>query len=240
MRTNELAVQRNWHQRWTTDRAAADLVNGVASSLADTAVAIAAPAVQAPVIHSTAQKPVTAQVSALVAEERALAPKALELSPEQKLKAAEVSKVLMTAFGQIISILMRSEQHKHLPLADLEWLAMPAVTTGQFLLAEAQLKGSGMMAPVGLVLWASVSPEVNERLEADRTGLPRLKPEEWKSGAILWVIEAIGEGKMIQAMLKRKMDQDWKGRPVKMRVRDKAGVMRVGMLGTADDYRPMV
>ncbi len=102
--------------------------------------------------------------------------------------------------------------------------------TGQFLLAEAQLKGSGMVAPVGLVLWASVSPEVNERLEAHPSGLPRLKPEEWKSGDILWVIEVIGEGMMIQAMLKRKMDQDWNGRQVKMRVRDKAGDLRVGTL----------
>ncbi len=58
----------------------------------------------------------------------------------------------------------------------------------------------------------------------------RLSQDEWRSGDILWVIDGIGEQQMIQTMLKRKMAKDWAGRQVKMKVRDKTGVMRVGVL----------
>jgi cytolysin-activating lysine-acyltransferase len=115
--------------------------------------------------------------------------------------------------------------------ADLEWLVVPAVLNGQFFIAEAQLKGNGMVAPVGVVLWASVSPAVDQRLAAAPSSPLRLQPAEWRSGEHLWVIEAIGDGDVVQAMLKRKLEKDWTSRTVKMRVRDKAGVMQVGTLG---------
>ncbi len=95
--------------------------------------------------------------------------------------------------------------------------------SGQFSLAEAQSKSSGMMAPVGVLLWASVSAEVDHRLNESAGAPTPLKPDEWRGGDILWVIDAIGEPEMVQALLKRKMGTDWKGRPVKMKARDKAG-----------------
>jgi hemolysin-activating ACP:hemolysin acyltransferase len=39
-----------------------------------------------------------------------------------------------------------------------------------------------------LVLWASVSDEVAERLAA---GTTKLRPQDWKSGDKLWVVEVI-------------------------------------------------
>ena len=162
-----------------------------------------------------------------------------ELSPEAKKKAADVSKNLLAAFGQITSILMRSAQYRKHALADLEWLVVPAVTTGQFALAEAQSKDNGMMVPVGVLLWASVAAEVDKRLTETTDTPMRLKQEEWRSGDVLWVIDGVGEQQVIQAMLKRKMEKDWSGRQVKMKVRDKTGVMRVGVL-SAGSSRPAV
>ena len=162
-----------------------------------------------------------------------------ELSPEAKKKAADVSKNLLAAFGQITSILMRSAQYRKHALADLEWLVVPAVTTGQFALAEAQSKDNGMMVPVGVLLWASVAAEVDKRLTETTETPMRLKQEEWRSGDVLWVIDGVGEQQVIQAMLKRKMEKDWTGRQVKMKVRDKTGVMRVGVL-SAGSSRPAV
>lgn len=144
--------------------------------------------------------------------------------------AAAISKAVMAAFGEIVTVLMRTQEHRGKPLSDLEWLAVPAVTTGQFALAEAQSKTNGMMAPVGLILWASVSPEVDARLRASLASGLTLKPEEWKSGDILWVVEAVGDPKILQAMLQRTSQNEWKGRPANLRIRDKDGVVKAGVL----------
>lgn len=196
----------------------------------------------APSPQSTSSQPQAAVQAAMPtrAPPPAVAPsQATELSPEAKKKAADASKNLLAAFGQITSILMRSAQYRKHALADLEWLVVPAVTTGQFALAEAQSKDNGMMVPVGVLLWASVAAEVDKRLTETTDTPMRLKQEEWRSGDILWVINGVGEQQVIQAMLKRKMEKDWTGRQVKMKVRDKMGVMRVGVL-SAGSSRPAV
>ena len=183
--------------------------------------ASAPPAMAAPAPARDENKPATAGATATPTP---------ELSPEAKKKAADASKNLMAAFGQVTSIMMRAPQYRKHTLADLEWLVVPAVTTGQFAMAEAQSKANGMMVPVGVLLWASVSPEVDKRLVEATESPMRLSQDEWRSGDILWVIDGIGEQQMIQTMLKRKMAKDWAGRQVKMKVRDKTGVMRVGVL----------
>ena len=181
------------------------------------------------VIEAAKPAPVAASPTAPAA-----APALPELSPEAARKAAETSKLLMAAFGQITNVLMRSPQYRQQPLSDLEWLVVPAVMNGQFALAEARSKANGMKAPVAVLLWASVSAEIDKRLSETAAATPtRLKPEEWASGELLWVIDAVGEPDMVQAMLKRKMETDWKGRTAKMRVRDKTGALRVGVLSAA-------
>lgn len=152
------------------------------------------------------------------------------LAPEAMKNAAAVSKAVMAAFGEIVTVLMRTQEHRGKSLSDLEWLAVPAVTTGQFALAEAQSKTNGMMAPVGLVLWASVSPEVDARLRAELASGLTLKPNEWKSGDILWVVEAVGDPKILQAMLQRTSQNEWQGRPANLRIRDKDGIVKAGVL----------
>ena len=42
--------------------------------------------------------------------------------------------------------------------------------------------------PIGVVLWASVSDEVAERLAQ---GTTKLRPQDWKSGDQLWVVESL-------------------------------------------------
>jgi cytolysin-activating lysine-acyltransferase len=83
--------------------------------------------------------------------------------------------------GKIVTILMRSPQHKQHSLADLEWLVLPAVLSGQFRVAQAQQ--SGIAVPVGVALWASVSTAVDQRL-SDLSAPWRLQPDEWRSGDI--------------------------------------------------------
>lgn len=80
-------------------------------------------------------------------------------SPEQARQIAEIE----IAPGQIVSLLMRSTHHKQHSLADLEWLLLPAVLSGQFRIAHAQAQPNGPHSPVAAALWASVSSEVDQR-----------------------------------------------------------------------------
>ncbi|MEZ5898612.1 MAG: toxin-activating lysine-acyltransferase [Hyphomicrobiaceae bacterium] len=153
-----------------------------------------------------------------------------ELSEEARRNAMMLSKSLMAAFGQITTILMRTTDYRGKTLADLEWLAAPAVTTGQFAVLEAQSKANGMTAPVGLLMWAFVSPEVDQRLRKDPNQPIKLEPKEWKSGDILWVVEAIGEASLLQAMLQNAVAREWRGRPANLRVRQQDGSFKIALL----------
>jgi hemolysin-activating ACP:hemolysin acyltransferase len=67
-----------------------------------------------------------------------------------------------------------------------------------------------------LVLWASVSDEVAERLAA---GTTKLRPQDWKSGDKLWVVEvsrrSAARAPIVRALIRedvnrqRKRDKKW-------------------------------
>jgi hemolysin-activating ACP:hemolysin acyltransferase len=127
--------------------------------------------------------------------------------------------------GQIVTVLMRSPQHKQRPLADLEWLVLPAVRSGQCRVAQAQQ--SGIAVPVGVALWASVSTAVDARL-SDLSVPVRLQPDEWRSGDIPWLVELVADTPTQQALLKHLGETVFKGRGIKMRVRDADGMTQIG------------
>lgn len=186
-----------------------------AAQAAPTPVAPPSPPVQA----AAAAAPVAAQAGAQ--------PDAPALSEEELRKRAAASKLVSASFGEIVSVLMRSEHYKQYSLHDLEWLVVPAVLSNQFLLAEARAKGNGFTAPVGVVLWASVSAEVDQRLTANIAQPMRLKPEDWRSGDILWLVDAVGPAKLIGSMLQQLHTKVFKGRQVKLRAQGQDGKPQV-------------
>jgi cytolysin-activating lysine-acyltransferase len=111
------------------------------------------------------------------------------------------------------------------PLADLEWLVLPAVLSGQYRVAQAQQ--SGIAVPVGVALWASVSTAVDQRL-SDLSAPWRLQPDEWRSGDIPWLVELVSDTRTQQALLKHLGETVFRGREIKMRVRDADGKMQIG------------
>jgi cytolysin-activating lysine-acyltransferase len=59
--------------------------------------------------------------------------------------------------------------------------------------------------PIGVVFWASVSEEVEARLAA---GNARMRPQDWKGGDRLWVVEVIapfGKGEEMVADLNERV-----------------------------------
>src|SRR5258705_211378 len=144
-----------------------------------------------------------------------------ELSPADMQKRKAASAQLLLRFGEVVSVLMRAEQFRGLPLAELQTLVVPPLMSGQFLVAEAQSKSQGFVTPIATALWAKVSKEIDQRLSRDLDQPIRLAPNEWNSGEIGWLIVLAGNVKALAPMLKQLQDQTFKGHAVKMRTKDK-------------------
>jgi cytolysin-activating lysine-acyltransferase len=102
----------------------------------------ATPAIDLPASTGSSEEAVTASgampSSALPSETEKVA--AFSDVPSTSQQPSAIRQVDVT-LGQIVTILMRSPQHKQHPLADLEWLVLPAVLSGQFRVAQAQPVG---------------------------------------------------------------------------------------------------
>jgi hemolysin-activating ACP:hemolysin acyltransferase len=135
------------------------------------------------------------------------------------------------AFTQLVGVLMRSPHYRKYTLGDLEWLVIPPLKAGQFRIGEAKLQNNqGPAVPVAVVLWASVSPEVDKRLMEGSDTSFQLKPEDWKSGDILWLLHAAGETRFVRVVVDQLTKTTFKGRKVKVRGRDRNGNLRVHVL----------
>jgi hemolysin-activating ACP:hemolysin acyltransferase len=151
-----------------------------------------------------------------------------EFSPQQI--GGAISKLISASVGDIAVVFSRSASHKHYTLADIEWMIVPAVVTGQAYIAELQHKDHGARAPVAAVLWASVLAETDRRLSANLSQKIRLRPDEWKSGDILWIIDAAGEPRAIAGALAELAQTQFKDKTVKLIMPGADGKPRVDEL----------
>jgi len=135
------------------------------------------------------------------------------------------------AFTQVVGVLMRSQHYRQYKIADLEWLVVPPVAAGQFRIGEVKPDPKQNAAiPVAVVLWASVSPEVDKRLTEADTMEFRLKPEEWTSGNIIWLVHAAGETRFVRHVVDQLTKTTFKGREIKVLGRDQEGKPKVHVL----------
>jgi len=160
------------------------------------------------------------------------------ISPEDAARITELTKRITTAFGEIVAVFLRAPAHRHLFLADLEWLVLPALATGQFALAEARHKESGLAAPVAVMLWATVSAEVDARLTANAGKPVRLKPDEWAAGPNAWLVEAVGEPRAVKALIDKTLRGPLKGRSLKVTTRGADGTPALQLLTAPDSSQP--
>lgn len=123
---------------------------------------------------------------------------------------------LMLLLGQIVTILMRSAPYKTLPIGDLETMVLPAIAAGQFVIANAQVKTGGATIPIAAALWARVSPEIDRRLTETNGQSRLLKPADWSSGDIVWLLLLAGEANSVNALFARlQQHSQLRGRPIK-------------------------
>jgi cytolysin-activating lysine-acyltransferase len=134
------------------------------------------------------------------------------------------------AFTQALGVLMRSPHYRKYTLADLEWLVIPPLMARQFRIGEAKPDPQGPSLPVAVVFWALVSPDVDKRLMEAKSAAPALKPEEWKSGDILWLVHAAGETRFVRSVIDQLMKSTFKGRAIKVLAADRDGHASVHVL----------
>ena len=91
-------------------------------------------------------------------------------------------KTVAAVLGEVVWLMSRLAEFRQYLIADLEWLAMPPILLRQFRLFY---QGD---QPVAAVLYARVSEEVAQRLDA---GAPTLRPQDWQSGDTVRIVKTI-------------------------------------------------
>ena len=115
------------------------------------------------------------------------------------------AKKLSEVLGEIVWLMSQSQLHKQFFISDLEWFVMTPVLLQQFRIFYATDR------PIGVVLWASVSDEVAGRLAE---GTTKLRPQDWKSGGKLWVVEVIAPFGGAEEMVKDLKEKVFPERPI--------------------------
>jgi len=145
-----------------------------------------------------------------------------EEQPEQQAEASsqtpEATKTLSNVLGEIVWLMTRSANHRYFFISDLEWMVLQPVALGQFRIFH------GEKHPVGVLFWAYVSDEVEERL---KTGVTRLSPADWKSGDKLWLIDAITPFGNVQTMLDDLIKSVFPDQTFKYLQRDEEGKLMI-------------
>ncbi len=144
-------------------------------------------------------------------------------------RAAGTSKLaaMSASIGDICVVMSRSPAYKHYSLADIEWMVLPAVLSGQFYVADAEHRENGFRAPIAALTWARVSEETDRRLSENIRRPIRLRPDEWACGNIWWIVAAVGESRAVADGLRHLAGTVFKERQVKVALADTQGRVRV-------------
>lgn len=131
----------------------------------------------------------------------------MQSGPEQK-SAPDQSFPLdkVAVLGHAVWLMTRIQSHRHFFISDLEWALLPPIANNQFRLWREQ------NVPLAFATWASVSPEVEERL---LSGNPRLAPADWASGDRLWLMDLLAPFGQAEAAAQELKEQVFKGQVVK-------------------------
>lgn len=110
------------------------------------------------------------------------------------------------ALGQVVWLMRQSELHRHLFLADLDWLVLPAIQLKQFRLIRKD------NVPIAYASWAYLNEDAAARLTS---GEKRLRPSDWKGGEELWLIDLITPFGGQEQIVRELKDKVFKGEKVK-------------------------
>ncbi|MBY3255810.1 toxin-activating lysine-acyltransferase [Rhizobium laguerreae] len=124
------------------------------------------------------------------------------LSEETKKKLAGAKAALQSTFGQVVLAMSSVPRYRSQMLSDLHHLVVDPLINDR--IAIATPKAVTGIEPPAIAIWATVSSEVDARIaEQAKAGVfpIRLKPEDWKSGDIVWLLDVIAPTRELATMV---------------------------------------
>ena len=114
-------------------------------------------------------------------------------------------------FAKIVGLMTHEPKYQDMTLKDLRWLVMPAVSSGQYALAETKAAAGKTATPVAALLWAQVSPEIDKKIVAAAEAPLKLQPTEWTSGKLRRVVAVIGRKDAVASLSEQFQQQSRDG-----------------------------
>jgi cytolysin-activating lysine-acyltransferase len=118
-----------------------------------------------------------------------------QLDPEIVKKIAQVRSHVRESFGKVVMAMMMLPRYRNQTLGDLQHLVLEPLIRDRVAIAYPGKTEDAALADItGVALWASVSQEADDRIReqiAAATFPVRLKPEDWVSGDINWLLDVI-------------------------------------------------
>jgi cytolysin-activating lysine-acyltransferase len=117
-----------------------------------------------------------------------------QLDPELLGKIAAVRSHVRESFGKVVMAMMMLPRYRRQTLDDLQHLVLEPLIRDRIAIAYPGEREGGLADIAGFAIWASVSEEVDaairEQIKAGVFPL-RLKPDDWTSGSINWLVDVI-------------------------------------------------
>ncbi len=122
---------------------------------------------------------------------------------------AQSLKVLqrLPAMGPVIMLYMQSSHRRYQFIGDLEWLLLPPLVTGQ---CKLYMKKD---YPISFISWAFLDEAAEKRLFQNGG---KLRPEDWKCGDRLWIIDVVAPFGGVENMLRDIQKNEFAGRVVRL------------------------
>ncbi len=168
-------------------------------------------------------------------EERILAAKDLSNTPDQVAVDAlsAVRARVHETFGKVALAMIALPRYRHLSVADLAPVLLEPLIRDRVALAS---KGEDGDAMAGVVLWASVSEEVDAKIrEQIKAGVfpVRLSAADWTSGEINWLLDVIAPSTAMATTVLANMKQvvksgDLRVHPVVTKLVEKGALEKLG------------
>jgi len=149
-------------------------------------------------------------------------------------KIAKLRSQVRESFGKVVMAMMTQPRYRHQTLSDLQHLVLEPLTVDRIAMAYSKDgQNAGDMA--GMAIWASVSEEVDLKIrdQVKAGTFPiRLKPNEWQSGKINWLLDVIAvdqqtAGKVIANFQQVIKDGELRLHPIITRLVDEDTLKRI-------------
>jgi cytolysin-activating lysine-acyltransferase len=118
-----------------------------------------------------------------------------QMDPAIVSKIAALRAHVRESFGKAVMAMMMLPRYRNQTLGDLQHLVLEPLIRDRIAIAYPGNTEKSELADIsGMAIWASVSQEVDERIREQISAgvFPlRLKPEDWTSGDINWLLDVI-------------------------------------------------